>query len=209
MVTILKKRQIIALSLVIMIVVAGYLQYTYNNSGSSKTDEEAGRLGEAVYVDNSDLEEDSEEDTSGKVVVDEIIVDTSKEKETSSGNVVASKEANDYFAQTKLEREISRSKETDKLGSIAAEESASAEIREKAYEKMMALIDIADKEMKIEALIKKEGFEDVIAFFADDGSIDIIVKAPSLSQAQVSQITDIVTRHAGVELDKITVKQKY
>ena len=74
---------------------------------------------------------------------------------------------------------------------------------------MMALIDIADKEMKIEALIKKEGFEDVIAFFADDGSIDIIVKAPSLSQAQVSQITDIVTRHAGVELDKITVKQKY
>ena len=29
---------------------------------------------------------------------------------------------------------------------------------------MMALIDIADKEMKIEALIKKEGFEDVVAF---------------------------------------------
>ncbi|HHV96204.1 MAG TPA: SpoIIIAH-like family protein [Clostridiaceae bacterium] len=207
--TILKKRQIVALSLIIMIVVAGYLQYTYNNSGSSKTEEEEGRLGEAVYVDNTDLEESSEDTSTGNVVVDEIIVDTSKDKETSSGNVVASKEANDYFAQVKLEREIARSKETDKLGSIASEESASAEIREKAYEKMMALIDIADKEMKIEALIKKEGFEDVVAFFAEDGSIDIIVKAPSLSQAQVSQIADIVTRHAGVGLDKVTVKHKY
>ncbi|NMB96559.1 MAG: SpoIIIAH-like family protein [Clostridiaceae bacterium] len=210
---IFKKRQIVALSLVILIVVAGYLQYTYNNSGFSKADEEAGRLGEAVYVDNSDMEENPEDaltnDNDSDIAIDEITVDTSKDKETSSGNIVASKEANDYFAQTKLEREISRSKETDKLGNIAAEESASDEIRERAYEKMMALVDIADKEMRIEALIKKEGFEDVIAFFADDGSVDIIVKAPSLSSAQVTQITDIVTRHANVELDQITVKQKF
>jgi len=196
MVKIFKKRQIEALSLVILIVVAGYLQYTYNNSGFSKADEEAGRLGEAVYVDNSDMEENPEDaltnDNDSDIAIDEITVDTSKDKETSSGNIVASKEANDYFAQTKLEREISRSKETDKLGNIAAEESASDEIRERAYEKMMALVDIADKEMRIEALIKKEGFEDVIAFFADDGSVDIIVKAPSLSSAQVTQITDIV-----------------
>jgi stage III sporulation protein AH len=213
MVKIFKKRQIVALSLVILIVVAGYLQYTYNNSGFSKADEEAGRLGEAVYVDNSDMEENPEDaltnDNDSDIAIDEITVDTSKDKETSSGNIVASKEANDYFAQTKLEREISRSKETDKLGNIAAEESASDEIRERAYEKMMALVDIADKEMRIEALIKKEGFEDVIAFFADDGSVDIIVKAPSLSSAQVTQITDIVTRHANVELDQITVKQKF
>lgn len=210
MVTILKKRQIIALSLVIMIVVAGYLQYTYNNSGYSKADEEAGRLGEAVYVDNQDIDNvSSEKDTADDLVVDEIIVDTTKSKEASSSDLVASKEAEDYFAQTKLDREISRSKETDKLGSIAAEESASAEIRDEAYRKMMAIIDNSDKEMKIEALIKKEGFDDVIAFFADDGSIDIIVKAPSLSSAQVAQIADIVTRHASVEMDKITIKQKF
>ena len=151
MVKIFKKRQIVALSLVILIVVAGYLQYTYNNSGFSKADEEAGRLGEAVYVDNSDMEENPEDaltnDNDSDIAIDEITVDTSKDKETSSGNIVASKEANDYFAQTKLEREISRSKETDKLGNIAAEESASDEIRERAYEKMMALVDIADKEI--------------------------------------------------------------
>lgn len=206
MVTILKKRQIIALSLVIMIVVAGYLQYTYNNSGYSKADEEAGRLGEAVYVDNQDIDDVSSEKASE---VDEIIVDTTKSTEASSSDLVASKEAEDYFAQTKLEREISRSKETDKLGSIAAEESVNDEIRNQAYQKMMAIIDNSDKEMKIEALIKKEGFADVIAFFADDGSIDIIVKAPSLSSAQVAQIADIVTRHANVDMDKITVKQKF
>jgi len=198
--TIIKKKQIIALSLVVMIVVAGYLQYSYNNSGYSKSDDEAGKLGEAVYVDNQDFAKNSEEEASTEIV---------NNGKTVSKEILASKEAEDYFAQTKLEKEISRSKETDELGSIAAEESASQEIKDMAYKKMVAIIDCSDKEMRIEALIKKQGFDDVIAFFAEDGSVDIIVKASNLSSAQVTQIADIVTRHASVELDKISVKQKF
>jgi len=35
---VLKRKQIVVLSLILMIVVAGYLQYSYNNSGSSGND---------------------------------------------------------------------------------------------------------------------------------------------------------------------------
>lgn len=192
MVTILKRRQIVVLALVLMIVVAGYIQYSYKKSGYSQNDDDAGKLGEAVYVDNQNFLESLDDNGKG----DEKIV-------------TASKEAENYFAQTKLEKEISRSKDEDRFRSIAEDEKASAEIQQQAYEKMMALYDNSDKEMRIEALIKKQGFDDVIALFADDGSVDIIVKVSNLTTSQVAQITDIVNRQANVEIEKIIVKHKF
>ncbi len=196
MVTILRRRQLVVLALVIIIVIAGYFQYSYKKSGYSDDDYEAGRLGEAVFGDTQEAEDmgsgtqDKSADESGKIVA-------------------ASKEAEDYFAQTKLEKEIVRSRDADSFRSIAEDENASAEIRDQAYNKMMALIDISDKEMRIEALVKKQGYNDVIALFGDDGSVDIIVKAPSLTTAQVAQIVDIVSRQASVDIDKIIVKNKF
>jgi stage III sporulation protein AH len=196
MVTILKRRQIVVLALVIIIVVAGYVQYSYKKSGYSENDDSASRLGEAVFVDTQepgDMKnnaQDKSADENGKIVA-------------------ASKEAEDYFAQTKLEKEIVRSRDADSFRSIAEDEKASVEIKEQAYNKMMALIDTSDKEMRIEALIKKQGFDDVIALFADDGSVDVIVKTPSLTASQVAQIVDIISRQASVDIDKIIVKNKF
>ena len=199
MVTILKRRQIVVLALVIIIVVAGYIQYSYKKSGYSESDNDAGRLGEAVFVDTQESESAKGSDQG-----------TSTDENEGKGKIVAaSKEAEDYFAQTKLEKEITRSRDADSFRSIAEDEKASAEIKEQAYNKMMALIDTSDREMRIEALIKKQGFSDVIALFADDGSVDIIVKAPSLTASQVAQITDIVSRQADVDIDKIIIKNKF
>lgn len=199
MVTILKRRQIVILTLVLMIVIAGYIQYSYKKSGYSENDEETGRLGEAVYVDTQELESAKGDNQ-----------ETNKDESEEKGKIVtASKEAEDYFAQTKLEKEITRSRDADSFRSIAEDEKASTEVKEQAYNKMMALIDVSDKEMRIEALIKKQGFDDVIALFADDGSVDIIVKAPTLTASQVAQITDIVSRQANVDIDKIIIKNKF
>ena len=45
-----KRKQIVILALILMIVVAGYLQYSYRQGSTSANTE--GKLGEAVYVDN-------------------------------------------------------------------------------------------------------------------------------------------------------------
>lgn len=201
MVTVLKKRQIVVLALVVMIIVAGYIQYSYNKSGQSQIDEAAGRLGEAVFVDNQDILEGSK-DSEGKG-------DKNSDKGVAEKAVTASKEAEDYFAQTKLEKEIKRSKDSDNFRSIAEDDRASVQVQEEAYTKMMALIDSSDREMRVEALIKKQGFDDVIVLFGDDGSVDIIVKTPSLTASQVAQITDIVNRQANVEIEDIIIKNKF
>jgi len=199
MITILRKRQVVALMLIILVIVAGYFQYTYKKQGIADNERDSGKLGEAVYVelDNNDLTQQPANEVSqqNNLVQDEA--------------VTASKEAEDYFAQTKLDKEISRSRDADEFMKIVEDENASAEIKEEAYNKMMALIDLSDKEMRIEALIKKQGFKDVIVLFADDGSVDVVVKAPNLTEAQVAQISDIVSRQANVSVDKIVVKNKF
>ncbi len=47
-----KRKQIVVLSLVLMIVVAGYLQYSYKKSSISVNSKDNEKLGEAVYVEN-------------------------------------------------------------------------------------------------------------------------------------------------------------
>lgn len=188
-----KRKQIVILALVLMIVVAGYLQYSYRQ-GSASTDVE-GKLGEAVYVDNEiynegldGLDLGLDEDVNGQ------------------NNITASKTANNYFVQARMDKEQSRSKNNESLKVISEDANASAEIRTEAQARMIAVTEISEKEMRIETLINKMGFEDTFILFADDGSVDIVVKTPSLTTSQTAQITDIVTRQGDVEVEDIHIK---
>lgn len=191
-----KRKQIVILAFVLMIVVAGYLQYSYRQ-GSESTDVE-GKLGEAVYVDNEIFNE-------GLDISDfDFAEDTNDQK-----NITASKIADDYFIQARMNKEQSRSKNSESLKKISEDVNASEEIRTEAQAKMIALAEISEKEMRIETLINKMGFEDTFILFADDGSVDIVVKTPSLTTSQTAQITDIVTRQGGVEVKDIHIKPMF
>jgi stage III sporulation protein AH len=191
-----KRKQIVILALILMIVVAGYLQYSYRQ-GSTSADTE-GKLGEAVYVDN-------EIDNEGLAGAEQ----ESSDNVTAQKNVSASKMANDFFVESKMDKEASRSKSTESLKAIADDINASTETRDAANNKIMALTGNADKEMRIETLINKLGFSDSFVLFADDGSVDIVVKTPSLSTSQTAQITDVVTRQAKVSVDDIHIKTMF
>jgi len=120
-----------------MIVVAGYLQYSYNNSGSSgndsddisvsQFDEETESLGEAWYVDNTtDLQAGNKEEKKDEKS------ENSDKKENKQDNkaLQASKEANEFFAQAKMDKDVRQ--------------------RTQAYERMLKLLENSDKEMRIE-----------------------------------------------------------
>lgn len=192
-----KRKQIVILALILMIVVAGYLQYSYKQ-GSTSADKDAGKLGDAVYVDN-------QIENQGIAGAEDETANSVKPQE----NVSASKMANDFFAQAKMDKEQSRGKSNESLKAITEDVNASKETRNKAYDQMMAIVDKADKEMRIETLINKMGFSDCVALFADDGSIDIIVKTPSLTNAQTAQITDIVARQGKVTVDNIHIRKLF
>lgn len=188
----LKRKQIVVLSLVLLILIAGYVQYTYKKSSVATSDKGSGKLGEAVFVGNQDATAE---------------VGNSAESEQV---IKASKQANDYFAQTKLENEVALSKDQENLKGITEDINASRETKDKAYETMMTMIETSQKEKRIETLVKKIGFPDVIALMGEENSIDVIVKAPSLSTSQIGQITDIVVREAKInDASKIIIKNLF
>jgi stage III sporulation protein AH len=220
-----KRKQIVVLSLVLMLVVAGYLQYSYKKGSTSVNNSDNTRLGEAVYVDSdytvssdgkeSDSKKDKKEENKDSKSKEDSKdksndKDSAKSNDTSdkktSTNLDASKEANDFFAQARLDKDVSRGRNNDTLKAIADDSSITKEARNKALEKVTRMAENSDREMRIENLVKKNGFSDAIAFFADDGSVDIVIKAPNLSSSQTAQIYDVVSRQANLEIDKIRIK---
>jgi stage III sporulation protein AH len=191
----LKRKQIIVLSLVLMLVIAGYLQYHYNKTATQFSEDDS-QIGNAVYVDNQDVKEGDNVSTTAT---------GDDEKQTAT----ASREANSFFAQAKIDRDVVRDKDIETMKSIYEDDLASKEAKDKAYEKMMQIVETSHKEANIETLIKETGFDDAVALFSDSGSVDIIVKAPAISKAQTAKIVDIVARHGNVPFDKIVIKKMF
>lgn len=194
---IFKRKQVVVLALVLMIVVAGYLQYSYKKSSlSTSAEKDNNKIGEAAYVVNNQN--------------DPIAKNTANDKNTTKKTVAASKEATNFFAQAKMDRESTRSKNTETLEGITKDENAEKAVKADAYKKMINLTAVTEKEMKIEALIKKAGFEDALVMYADNGGFDIVIKAPSLTSQQVTQIADIASRQGNVaDISKIVVSIEY
>jgi len=186
----INKKQILVVALVLVIIKAGVLQYTYGKRGFSSRRDGDERLGEAVYVDNIN---------GGTAGTDE---DTG----VSTGSAPVVNESEDFFVQARLERETIRSRQKEELQEITALKDAPEESVAKAHEEYLALIKRSEIEATIESLIRQRGFEDVVAILGTNGSVDLIVKADNLSQDQTAQISDIVVRHAGVPMDAIHIR---
>ena len=205
-----KRKQIVVLSLVLMIVIAGYLQYSYKKSSISVSeiaDSDAPRLGEAVYVDNSDMfDSEVAEKTEDSEKKD---IKKDDKKDDKNKTVQASKQANEFFAQAKMDKDVTRGKNKDELENISKDPNASKELKSQANEKILAIIDKSEKEMAIETLIKEKGYSDVVVFIADNGSLDIVVKAQNLSDVEATQIADIAARHANVAIADIHVRPTF
>lgn len=185
-----KRKQVVVLSLVLMIIAAGYLQYSYKKSSVAVNNKDTGRLGEAVYVENKDI-----------ASKEQVSKDALSIKPTS-----VSKQGSDFFSQARLDRESLRGKDSEALKGLTNDANASKEVKAKAYDQMMKIVNNSQRELSIETLIKEKGYSDVVALFGEDGSLDIIIKSPNLTSAQVAQVSDIASRHANLAIGKIHIR---
>ena len=61
--------------------------------------------------------------------------------------------------------------------------------------------------MAIENLIKAKGFQDAVVLI-DNDTANVIVQADKLSEQEVAQIQDIVTRQTGISIDNIKIMNR-
>ena len=95
-----------------------------------------------------------------------------------------------------------KNKET--LLEIINSESLSDAQKAEAVSTMVAMTDIAEKEVAAEVLLQAKGFTDVVVSI-NGNAVDVVVNATELTDAQRAQIEDIVKRKTEIGAENIII----
>lgn len=207
-----KKNQIIITSLAIMIIIAGYLNFTADQTEPKKqgdaaeTAEKIQAAEEVAASAEADITSFPDEDLASVSAQ----ADTDMETETPEGEKVgeavltSSPSASSFSASAKLNREQVRSKNEDTLLKIINNAEISEDMKAEAIASMNQMTDRAEKELDAELLLDAKGFKDSVVSINDD-SVDVIVGAASITDEQRAQIEDIVTRKTERNLSEVVI----
>ncbi|MBQ8300625.1 MAG: SpoIIIAH-like family protein [Clostridia bacterium] len=198
-----KKKEIIAASLVVLIGVAGYLNWSYQDTITVQDGEsyiETGKkLGEAQLV-NADQEVEETTEENAEETNAENTEETQEEAEQTSEVTGGA----DYFEQAKLNKENSRSKSLEILNQTAENESFDAEIRKKAGDKIIAVASNVQKETEIESIAQSKGYNE-ICVYVDDTEADVMVRKDGFCDEDVVKLTAIVTEQLKISPQNVKI----
>lgn len=116
----------------------------------------------------------------------------------------------DYFAEARLDRQVSRDEAMELLKSAAASDGASQETIDSAMNEISVMANYSMKETQLENLLIAKDFADCVVYMSAD-KITIAVPAPAegLSEAAVARITETVTtetEYTASQLNVIEIK---
>ena len=131
--------------------------------------------------------------------------------ETSSNNIESVNKDkqlnNNYFTQSRLDRDTMYSQTLDTYQKIIENESISADQKAIAQKEISKINEQKNSIMIAENLIKVKGFEDLIIFINGE-NVSVIVKSDKLEEKEIAQIQNIVTRELGVKIENINISNK-
>jgi stage III sporulation protein AH len=103
-----------------------------------------------------------------------------------------------FTTNARLEREQRRAQSKETLMALIDSDSINEEQKQTAVETLVNLTTIAEKENAAELLLEAKGFADPIVNIVDN-EVDVVINAVSVTDQQIAQIEDIVTRKTGYE----------
>ena len=175
----------------------------------SDEDMEQAEFGEIESLDSEVVlqEENYLEETMGEILAENNTQDISNQLstgETPGEAVFTSATSLDALSGARLLKEQTRARNKETLLEIINNVNISEEQKQEAVDNMIALTDVAEKETAAEILLESKGFEDVVVSITED-SVDVVVNAAELTEAQRAQIEDIVIRKTGISPDAIVI----
>jgi len=220
----LKKNQIIIYVTALMLVAAGYMNYTFDNDRliqtstelEYKTGDELAGIGDATLVSSNYIttEESSKEQNNNITSNDgeeNIIQEENSSNYEEVGQVKetsANVNKDDYFIKSKLERDTMYSKMIETYQNIIDSSLVSEEQRGIATQEITRINDINNGIMVCENLISTKGFSDCIVFVNGE-SVSIVVKNEGdLTQEEVVQIQNIISRELLTPIENINISVK-
>ena len=104
----------------------------------------------------------------------------------------------------RLLKEQTMAKNKATLLDIINNENLSEAAKQEAVDSMLAMTETAQKETDAEMLLEAKGYKETVVSM-NDGTVDVLVNAVSLTDAQTAQIMDIVQRKTDVSPENIII----
>lgn len=230
---IFKKNQIIIYVIALMLVTAGYLNYTTNENAKdsvetsiemeSKDDSRLADIGDAKLVSSNDVVSEKAETNSlnetNNTIVDNNINSTNNESSDSSNkeidtntslnNTVETNSNNndDYFTKSKLERDTMYSQMIETYEKVLNSTNSLETQKQTATQEITKINENKNSIMICENLIKTKGFANSV-IFVNGESISAIIGAPEIKQEEVAQIQNIISREMNAKIENIHISNK-
>ena len=202
---ILKKNQVVIYVIALMLVVAGYLNYTPTGEFDSAI-LTSSNIGDAQLV-SSESYSDSEDNDA----VEENIVSVNENEFVLENNIVETnselKKDSDYFTTSKLEREKMYSQMIETYENMLNSNNSLETQKQSAQEEIVKINNIKNSIMICENLIKTKGIDDIV-IFVNGNSISVIVDDEQLDKEEVAQIQNIISREIGAKPENIHISNK-
>ncbi len=217
----LKKNNIIAGVLVVMVATAGYLNFTQNDV-DTQSDEVSYNYDEILDADSvtvladdtegtftavNDTDTDTETADASEVTLDPLTAQADSQTDNTGEAVFVNADATQsdtYFVQAKLDREQSRAKQKDMLTEMINSSEIDNEQKQQFADGILEIQQRIEKETASEDMIKAKGFKDAYVRI-DDETVDVVVDAETINEQQAAQIEDIVKRKTGYSAEQIKI----
>lgn len=210
---IIKRNQLIILVISLMLITAGYLNFTTDNN-VIPTSYLTAELGDATLVSSNAVVDENIIETNTVEESNTIIentINSEEDNEVAEENItetVANIEADDaYFTTSKLERENMYSQMLETYQQIYNNSETSADQKTSALTEIANINKIRNALMIAENLISAKGFKNVV-IFVNDNSISVVVGEQGLEAEKIAQIQNIVSRELNVDASIIHISTK-
>ena len=217
-----KKNQIIIYVIALMLVAAGYLNYTStehdpNSIIQTTTDAEqlAGtkNLGDAQLV-SGNVTTNTTEDTSATKNISNFENTTTNEATnnldtTNTSNTVTTGGTvkDDYFTKSRLERETMYSQMLETYEKVLNGINSLETQKQSASEEIKKINETKNSIMICENLIATKGFENCV-IFVNGGSVSVIIGTEEITQEEMAQLQNILSRELNAEIENIHISLK-
>lgn len=151
--------------------------------------------------------EEKESDLLANTENEEILEKNTESKDSKNQTITTNSNIDDYFTESRLERDKMYSQMLESYQKILESSNAQETQKQIASQEINNINNRKNAIMISENLIKNKGIEDVVIFI-NDKSISVIVKATTLSEYQIAQMQNIITRELNAEIDNIHISTK-
>ena len=211
---ILKKNQVIIYVIALMLVTAGYLNYTANGntnsiiptSGTEEEFDKMANIGDAQLVSSNDIVNEAVNNTTNNTENDKT-ENTINNTVATSSTTAKTTNNGDYFKTSKLERDTMYSQMIETYEKVLNSDNSLETQKQSATDEIKKINDTKNSIMICENLIQTKGFENSV-IFVNGESVSVIIEASELSKEQVAQIQNIISREMNAKAENIHISNK-